>query len=64
MKTLTDAQEIEDSLKGCVVEVIAQAQDDTSIEIYFTNGTCICIEGERIEYLGVNAQLEVEVRLS
>lgn len=64
MKTLTDAQEIEDSLMGCVVESIAHAESDESVEIYFTNGLCICIEGEHIEEFNVNAKLEVEVRLS
>ncbi len=64
MKTLTDAKEIEANLKGCVIESIGHAESDESIELYFTNGLCLCIEGELIELLSVNAKLEVELRLS
>ena len=63
MKTLTDAKEIEDQLKGCIVQEIGQAQDDSSIEIYFTNGTCICIEAALVPFIDVTPSLEIEVRL-
>jgi len=63
MKTLTDAKEIEAALKGCELESICQAQDDHSIEMYFTNGACICIEAALVPFIDVTPNLEIEVRL-
>jgi len=64
MKILTEAREIEEALVGKKITNICHATNNESIEIYFTNGSCICIEGEHIDYLDVNAQLEVEVRVN
>jgi len=63
MKTLTDPQEIEDALKGKIFESSVIAQDEESVEIHF-NGGVISICGQFIEQMGVNAALEIEVRLS
>ncbi len=59
MKTLTDAAEIEDALKGKTVYNICHTDD--SIELYYNGGVLsICILAAQL--VGLNDTLYVEVR--
>ena len=61
MKTLTDAKEIEDALKGKEITETGIAENGESMEIYYKGGVIsICIEAAK--YVGVNDKLYVEVR--
>jgi len=59
--TLTDPQEIEEALKG--KEITEICHTDYSSEIYYKGGV-LSISIQAAQYVGVNAKLYVEARLS
>lgn len=62
--TNEDAAMLEKELKGCIVSDIGITTNETAIQLYFTDGSCIMIQGATSDKIGVNAKLEVEYRRS